>query len=76
VRAGEEQSGKSAGQLYMEQTVAAMREVFAGELSTRYLARKGFNSVALTGPSPDLEMWTSALPEPLRDGITDWKPVS
>lgn len=67
---------KSAGQLYMEQTVAAMSEVFAGELSTRYLGRKGFNTIAITGPSPVLEFWTKALPEPLKDGIAEWKPVS
>jgi hypothetical protein len=66
---------KSAGQVYMEETVAAMGEVFAGELSTRYLARKGFNTIAITGPSPEVEAWTQALPEPLQDGTAEWKPV-
>lgn len=61
------QESKSPGQLYMEETIAAMGKVFPGELSTRYLARKGFNTVAITGPSPDTASWLQALPEPLRD---------
>ena len=70
------EQAKSAGQLYMEETIAAMGKVFAGELSTRYLARKGFNTVAISGPSPEVEIWTAALPEPLKDDIAEWKPVS
>lgn len=71
-----EDNSKNAGQIFMEQTIDAMREVFGDEISTRYLARKGFNTIAVTGPSPDLQSWAHALPEPLRDGIMDWKPVS
>ncbi|KAG0605056.1 hypothetical protein M758_9G028200 [Ceratodon purpureus] len=67
---------KSAGQLYMEETIGAIGEVFAGELSTRYLGRKGFNTIAMTGPSPEVGVWSQALPEPLRDGIAEWRPVS
>lgn len=66
---------KSAGHVYMEETISAMNKVFAGALSKRYLARKGYNTLALTGPFLGAESWRQALPESLRDGIADWVPV-
>ena len=75
-RAERETEIKSDGQLYMEATIAAMAKVFPGQLSKRYLARKGFNTVAITGPVPDIEGWAQSLPAALQDGISDWVPVA
>jgi hypothetical protein len=63
------------GETTMQETLAAMVKVFPDEVFPLKLPGRGNNSVALTGPSPDLPAWEQALPPALRDGVYDWTPV-
>ncbi|CAK9222927.1 unnamed protein product [Sphagnum troendelagicum] len=74
VEAGEGES-KSIGQITMEGTIAAIVKVFSGQLSRIYLERNGRNTLVMTGPSPDMQAWSEALPRELRALISDWVAV-
>jgi hypothetical protein len=74
VEAGQDES-KSIGQITMEGTIAAMVKVFPGQLSRIYLERNGRNTLVMTGPSPDMQAWSEALPRELRALISDWVAV-
>lgn len=63
------------GETTMQETLAAMVKVFPDEVFQFKLPGQGNNSIALTGPSPDLPAWYQALPPALRDGVYDWTPV-
>lgn len=63
------------GETTMEETLEALAKVFPQVFQFK-LPGKGNNSVALTGPSPDLYAWEQALPKALRDGVYNWIPVS
>ena len=73
-----EADDKSArdGETTMQETLEAMVKIFPDEVFQFKLPGKGNNSLALTGPSPDLQAWEQALPEALRDGVHGWIPVS
>ena len=72
-----EAEGKFAkdGELTMEETIAAISEIFPNNLSRRKLQGTGNNSVALTGPLPNMEAWEHTLPESLKQGAQNWFPV-
>ncbi|XP_072998503.1 uncharacterized protein [Typha latifolia] len=65
------------GDLVMEETVKAMREVFADQVFVLNLGqRKEDSCVALTGPLPDLDAWKQSLPSALRCYVDKWKRYS
>jgi len=64
------------GQIIMEETLVAMAMAFSGnKVCRKNLGGSGNNTIALTGPTPDLDVWKQALPECLREGATGWVPV-
>jgi len=63
------------GETTMEETLEAMLKVFPDEVFQFKLPGKGNNSVALSGPCPDLQAWEKAL-LPALEGLCDWVPVS
>lgn len=66
--------GKKDGRITMRETIAALAKAFPGELSVTSLRKHGDNSLALTGPPPDFQLWRETLPDCLRHGIEDWRP--
>ncbi|XP_024540370.1 uncharacterized protein LOC112349698 [Selaginella moellendorffii] len=50
----------------------AMSKAFPGEVNWRKIDRIN-NKMAFTGPLPDLEKWSQALPERLQKGTLEWK---
>ncbi|KAL5984406.1 hypothetical protein ACLOJK_018510 [Asimina triloba] len=46
-------------------TIKALCKAFPGNLSWKRMTGEGENFLALTGPEPDLEAWSSAVPNPL-----------
>jgi hypothetical protein len=64
------------GRITMEETLLAMAMAFSGnKVCRKNLGGSGNNTIALTGPTPDLDVWKQALPECLREGATGWVPV-
>ncbi|CAM6034050.1 unnamed protein product [Sphagnum compactum] len=64
------------GRITMEETLVAMAMAFSGnKVCRKNLGGSGNNTIALTGPTPDLDVWKQALPECLREGATGWVPV-
>ncbi|CAM6126494.1 unnamed protein product [Calypogeia fissa] len=74
VEAVEKNGVRKDGEITARETLAAIADVFKGELSVTYLRDRGDNSIALTGPPPDLEVWRDTLPECLRLGIEGFTP--
>jgi hypothetical protein len=63
------------GELTMEETIAAISQIFPKSLSRRKLWGTGNSSVALTSPLPNMEAWEQTLPEGLKQGAQNWFPV-
>ena len=72
-----EAMGKFAkdSKLTMEETIAAISEIFPNNLSWRKLRGTGNSSVALTSPLPNMEAWEQTLPEGLNQGAQNRFPV-
>ncbi|XP_052180496.1 uncharacterized protein LOC127793803 [Diospyros lotus] len=65
------------GKVIMEETLAALREVFPGEVFVLSLGHgKEDSSIALTGELPDVELWKKALPKALRFYADMWTPFT
>ena len=45
------------GELTVQETIAAINDIFLDNLSRRKLQGTGYNSVALTSPLPNMEAW-------------------
>lgn len=59
----------------LNSTIKAMLSAFPGELSWRRTAQaEGENYLALTGPSPDLDLWSSRVPGRLSRNVREWRP--
>jgi hypothetical protein len=63
------------GELTMEETIAAISEIFPNNLSRSKLWGAEYNSVVLTSPLPNMEAWEQTLPEGLKQGAQNWFPV-
>ncbi|KAI3414412.1 uncharacterized protein J3R85_016303 [Psidium guajava] len=56
-------------------TIRAMSRAFPGELSWRITAQaEGENYLALTGPLPDLDLWSARVPGRLSKNVREWRP--
>ncbi|XP_056163380.1 uncharacterized protein LOC130136859 [Syzygium oleosum] len=56
-------------------TIMAMSSAFPGELSWRRTAQaEGENYLALTGPLPDLDLWSARVPGRLSKNVREWRP--
>lgn len=68
-------NSKSMDALWMQNsTIKALLEAFPGKVSWKRMAESnGENFLALTGPLPDLTMWSSAVPGPLSENVKQWK---
>ncbi|KAF8019139.1 hypothetical protein BT93_H3886 [Corymbia citriodora subsp. variegata] len=59
----------------LNSTIKAMSSAFPGELSWRITAQaEGENYLALTGPWPDLDLWSARVPGRLSKNVREWKP--
>ncbi|XP_024021135.1 uncharacterized protein LOC21406744 isoform X2 [Morus notabilis] len=68
-------STSSNGSLVQNSTIKALSEAFAGEICWKRLAKEnGENHLALTGPLPDLDSWSTMVPYPLSTRVKQWKP--
>eukprot|EP00850_Spirogloea_muscicola_P018190 SM000164S02252 [mRNA] locus=s164:155290:160361:+ [translate_table: standard] len=73
------ENGDSAGgQVIMAKTLAAMREVFPGQLWRNDLEEDGeaSNTMALTGPDIDFRSWRAAVPPIAEDTLQYWERVT
>ncbi|KAL7221931.1 hypothetical protein ACSBR1_023802 [Camellia fascicularis] len=56
-------------------TIKALCQAFPGHLNWKKKPKEeGENYLALTGPLPDLSMWSAALPNPLSSTVKQWRP--
>ncbi|GAV80101.1 hypothetical protein CFOL_v3_23563 [Cephalotus follicularis] len=56
-------------------TINALGKAFPGKLSwKRKPKEQGENYLALTGPLPDLTLWSALVPSHLSEGVKQWKP--
>ncbi|KAJ0969962.1 hypothetical protein J5N97_022839 [Dioscorea zingiberensis] len=56
-------------------TIKALCQAFPDKLSWKRLKeQESENYLALTGPTPDLNSWSAALPSPLSSNVKHWKP--
>ncbi|XP_031287797.1 uncharacterized protein LOC116146527 isoform X1 [Pistacia vera] len=56
-------------------TIKALSESFPGEVCWKRMPkRNGENFLALTGPIPDLSLWSDNVPGPLSENVKQWKP--
>ncbi|GKV21845.1 hypothetical protein SLEP1_g31785 [Rubroshorea leprosula] len=56
-------------------TIRAMAAAFPGQLYWKVLGeREGQNYLALTGPFPDIDLWSAVLPEHLSKTVKQWRP--
>ncbi|XP_062093024.1 uncharacterized protein LOC133798634 [Humulus lupulus] len=56
-------------------TINALSTAFPEQISWKKLGKEnGANYLALTGPIPDLESWSTMVPEPLSNSVREWKP--
>ncbi|KAK9167849.1 hypothetical protein Scep_003040 [Stephania cephalantha] len=62
------------GDLWIQNsTIKAMCSAFPGNLSWKKEAG-GENYLALTGPMPDLDLWSNLVPDHLKLNVKQWKP--
>lgn len=55
-------------------TIKALCKVFPGQVNWKKMSKKaGENYLALTGPLPDLGVWSACLPSDLSSGVYQWK---
>ncbi|CAL5327948.1 unnamed protein product [Camellia sinensis] len=55
-------------------TIKALCQAFPGHLNWKKMPKEdGDNYLALTGPLPDLSMWSAALPSPLSSTVKKWR---
>ncbi|KAL1834676.1 hypothetical protein DCAR_0104889 [Daucus carota subsp. sativus] len=54
-------------------TIKALCQAFPGEVSWKKLVNEGENYLALTGPLPDLNTWSTDLPDQLSSNVMQWK---
>ncbi|TXG48430.1 hypothetical protein EZV62_027724 [Acer yangbiense] len=55
-------------------TIQTLMEAFPGKVSWKRMPeRNGENFLALTGPLPDLTIWSSSVPGPLSENVKQWK---
>ncbi|KAF5956984.1 hypothetical protein HYC85_004209 [Camellia sinensis] len=55
-------------------TIKALCQAFPGHLNWKKMPKEdGENYLALTGPLPDLSMWSAALPNPLSSTVKQWR---
>ncbi|CAI8609870.1 unnamed protein product [Vicia faba] len=65
------------GNVVKEETLKAMRMVFGEKLFVLTLGNRGEDSsLALTGDSPEIDVWKNKLPSSLRCYAGSWKPYS
>lgn len=63
-----------SGSWIQNPTIKALCRVFPGELSWKRMAEKDSdNYLALTGPLPNLDAWSTMLPTPLNLGVKQWR---
>lgn len=71
----ENENISSKGSWVWNSTIKAMCRAFPGKLNWKRMEGKsGENYLALTGPVPDLDAWSAALPHPLDMNAKDWRP--
>ncbi|ONK55945.1 uncharacterized protein A4U43_C10F2560 [Asparagus officinalis] len=64
-----------SGSWIQNSTVRALCRVFPGKLTWKRMEEKDSdNYLALTGPLPDLDAWSTALPSPLNSNVKHWRP--
>ncbi|XP_058084913.1 uncharacterized protein LOC131232589 isoform X4 [Magnolia sinica] len=65
----------SDGAWVQNSTIKALCKAFPGNLSWKRMTEgEGENFLALTGPTPDLNAWSMAVPGPLSSNVTHWRP--
>ncbi|KAL5721826.1 hypothetical protein ACHQM5_005421 [Ranunculus cassubicifolius] len=63
------------GEWIQNSTIQALCKAFPGNLSWKKLGTSdGENYLALTGPFPDTDMWSSVVPEKLSTSVKQWRP--
>ncbi|PKA59594.1 hypothetical protein AXF42_Ash018061 [Apostasia shenzhenica] len=63
------------GQWVQNSTIRAMCRAFPDKLNWKRMdGNDSENYLALTGPEPDLDAWSAALPAPLNMNVRHWKP--
>ncbi|KAM6582765.1 hypothetical protein CsatB_009767 [Cannabis sativa] len=68
-------SAPSENVLWMQNsTIKALSIAFPEQISWKKMGKEnGANYLALTGPIPDLESWSTMVPEPLSNSVRQWK---
>ncbi|THU74336.1 hypothetical protein C4D60_Mb04t32280 [Musa balbisiana] len=62
------------GSWIQNSTIKALCQAFPGKLSWKRIAEKDSdNYLALTGPLPDLDAWSAAVPHQLSMNVKDWR---
>ncbi|KAM0938747.1 putative S-adenosyl-L-methionine-dependent methyltransferase [Dioscorea sansibarensis] len=65
----------SNGSWLQNSTIKALCQAFPNELIWKRMAeQESENYLALTGPPPDLNAWSAALPSPLSSNVKHWRP--
>ncbi|KAF6150824.1 hypothetical protein GIB67_020907 [Kingdonia uniflora] len=54
-------------------TIKALCKAFPGNLSWKRVEGEGENYLALTGPLPDLDVWSASVPEKLSWNVKQWR---
>ncbi|OAY54380.1 uncharacterized protein LOC110610508 [Manihot esculenta] len=58
-------------------TIKALSEAFPGQVSWKRMPEtQGANYLALTGPFPDLTLWSCKVPDPLCQTVRQWRPCA
>ncbi|XP_002526980.2 uncharacterized protein LOC8260364 [Ricinus communis] len=56
-------------------TIKTLSEAFPGQVNWKRMPEtQGANYLALTGPLPDLTLWSSKVPDPLSENVRRWRP--
>ncbi|WOL07495.1 hypothetical protein Cni_G16237 [Canna indica] len=64
----------SSGSWIQNSTIKALCQAFPGKLSWKRMEEKeSENYLALTGPMPDLDFWSAAVPSQLSMNVKDWR---
>ncbi|PON51225.1 hypothetical protein PanWU01x14_217860 [Parasponia andersonii] len=65
----------SDGSWVQNSTIKALSIAFPGQISWKRMPKdNGANFLALTGPMPDLDSWSTMVPEPLSANVKQWRP--
>lgn len=74
-KTGDRMVNTNDGTWVQNATIKALCKAFPGNLSWKRMTEgEGENFLALTGPVPDLNMWSTAVPDRLSSKIRQWRP--